>query len=281
MTSLDYLVQAQAELRRDNKLAVLAILEEGMARHAAPELRELLHTIRTELRHLQDRRRYEEFYEKRQQKPAKYHSFGRRIERKIRTSLGIRTRKVVAGCLENPRYVRVEAEIRRGGFCDVLDVGCYEGHFSIALGARNPSMRVTGVDIATTNVEVANELNRYRNVRFRQGFAEDIDKLFPAESFDFIMLLEILEHVISVEDVLRAAFRVLKPHGRIAITVPADVEEDHHEEHVRFFSDELIQYHFGRMPGLVLERIALARRAGKPPQHSSFVSFTKPGSYDT
>ena len=261
-------------------IGALTTLEEARFKFHNKEIVDLLSQTRAKLRHMRDRQSYHDFYEKQQAKSGKYYKLGRRIERAIKGVLGIRTRRVVEGCQNNPRYLRIEEEIRRGNYRNVLDVGCYEGSFSIGLGARNPEIHVSGIDIASTNIRIANELNRYQNVSFVQGFAEDIPAVFPSQSFDFVMLLEILEHVISVEDVLGAAFSVLKPGGRIAITVPADEEHhddhDEHDEHVRFFSDDLIKAHFGSMPNLVVERIKLPQRPGKPAEWSSYITFTKP-----
>lgn len=280
MTSNTYLQKARFLADEGNLIGALTTLEEAQFKFQDSEIEALLARTRAQLRHLRDKQSYHEFYEKQQAKPKKYYKLGRRIERAIKGVFGIRTQRVIYGCLKNPRYVRIEEEVRRGNYRNVLDVGCYEGHFSIGLGARNPDIQVTGIDIASTNIKIANELNRYPNVSFVQGFAEDIPRLFPSQIFDCIMLLEILEHVISVEDVLVAAFSVLKPGGRIIITVPADDghhdDHDEHDEHVRFFSDELIKVHFGSMPNLAVERIKLLQRPGKPAEWSSYITFTKP-----
>lgn len=280
MTLDGYLQKAQVLMDKGNVIGALTTLEEARFKFPNEEVIDLLSQTRAQLRHMRDKQSYQDFYEERQAKPDKYYKFGRRIERAIRSMLGIRTRRVVDGCLTNPRYVRVEEEIRRGGYKNVLDIGCNEGHFSIGLGARNPEIQVTGIDIASTNIRIAKGLNRYSNVKFIQGFAENITTLFPGPCFDFIMLLEILEHVISVEDVLGSCFSVLQPGGRIAVTIPAEDEHqenhDDHVEHVRFFSDELIKAYFGTMPNLVVERIKLQQRPGKHTEWSSYITFTKP-----
>jgi len=281
MTLDSYLQKALALVNEGNLIGAITTLEEARLKYPSKEILILLTQTQTRLRHMQDRKSYHDFYEKQQAKPKKYYNLGRRIERGVKGAFGIRTKRVIDGCIKNPRYLRVEEEIRRGNYKKILDVGCYEGHFSIGLGAQNPDTQIAGVDIASTNIKIANELNRYPNICFVQGFAEDVSNLFPAKSFDLIMLLEILEHVISVEEVLGAAFSVLKDGGRIVITVPAeedhhDQSHDEHDEHVRFFSDDLIKGYFGNMPNLVVERIKLQQRQGKPAEWSSYITFTKP-----
>ena len=271
----NYIQRALSELEKDNKISALSILEEGYARFRDNQISELLEKTRAELRHLRDMQSYHEFYEKQQRKPDKYYKFTRRLERKIRRWLGRNTRRVIEGGLRNPRYLHLENDIRQGGHLDILDIGCWEGHFAIGLGARNPSIRVIGMDIASTNIEIANELNRFDNVRFLQGAAEDAGTMFPPESFDFVMLFEILEHVIDVERVLTTALTVLKPGGKMAITVPANEEEEHHDEHVRFFSETLIQELFSNKPGFTIETIPHPPRPGKPPESSNYITFLK------
>lgn len=43
---------------------------------------------------------------------------------------------------------------------------------------------------------------------------------FNAETFDSIICNQVLEHVFEPEDFLKEIFRVLKPHGKLLITVP-------------------------------------------------------------
>lgn len=243
-TAEQYVESAKEQIRLDNKIAAVTLLEEGYARFLDPQVLDLLKRTRQQLEHLRSRESYLDFYERQQQKPKKYHRLGRRLRRAIWGLLGVRTRRVVAGCERNPRYQHLENDIRSGGFKKILDIGSWEGHFATTLGARNTEIEVTGVEIATTNIEIANELNRYDNVRFVQGFAEDVKDMFPPGHFDFIMLFEILEHVIDVELVVTSALTVLRSGGKIAITVPAEPDEhDHgggHDEHVRFIDQRVL-----------------------------------------
>lgn len=272
-----YAEKASAQMAKGDTIGAITTLEEGVLRLRSSELSTLLDEARRHLSHLADSDSYRRFYEKQQTRSPKYYKLGRRIERAVKGLLGVRTRRVIEGCRRNPRFLRVQREIHDGGYRRILDVGCFEGHFSIGLGAMDPLLDVTGVEIASTNVRIANELNRYENVHFVQGFAEDLPALFPDQQFDFVMLLEILEHVIDVEKVLRAAFAVLRPGGRVAITVPAgEDEEEDHDEHVRFFSDALINQYFGKMPNLGVEKIRLPERKGKPEESSNYISFTRP-----
>ena len=75
----NYLQRALGELKKDNKIGALSILEEGYARFRDNHLGVLLEKIRGELSHLRDIESYRAFYERQQRKPEKYYKLGRRL----------------------------------------------------------------------------------------------------------------------------------------------------------------------------------------------------------
>ena len=72
-----------------------------------------------------------------------------------------------------------------------------------------------GIDINEKPLQVA----RQRGLNVRLGSGDDIP--FPDEEFDLIALLDTVEHVPNEEGVFAECHRVLKPGGKIIITVPA------------------------------------------------------------
>lgn len=89
----------------------------------------------------------------------------------------------------------------------ILDVGCgtkpYKNFFKFSeyIGLEYD----TGIDLYKKSADY-----------FYDG------KKFPfnAETFDSIICNQVLEHVFEPEDFLKEIFRVLKPHGKLLITVP-------------------------------------------------------------
>jgi SAM-dependent methyltransferase/spore maturation protein CgeB len=114
---------------------------------------------------------------------------------------------------------------------EVLDVGCSQGIASF-LCARN-GMRVLGIDREPDLIEqaLAERERKPREVAARVSFrvadASDLDA--PDDSFDTVLLGEILEHVVDLESVLAEAARVCTPDGIIALTTPFGVvpQDDH------------------------------------------------------
>ena len=94
----------------------------------------------------------------------------------------------------------------------ILDVGCGAGLFFDAL---QPFGHVEGIESDRDAVEMA---GRWKPNIF-QG---QLDASYrPDEPYDVILMLDVLEHLTEPERLLRHARRLLKPGGRILITVPA------------------------------------------------------------
>jgi SAM-dependent methyltransferase len=104
---------------------------------------------------------------------------------------------------------------------DVLDLGCGFGGRTVKFREYGATS-VTGLEISNTLVETARAYADRRGlaeqVRFLVGYGERI----PAEedSFDQIVMFDVMEHVVSPRAVLRECMRVLRPGGTLATVFP-------------------------------------------------------------
>lgn len=255
MKAKDYIEASAKEANRENFVEALRILEEGLAATGDPGVGRQLEELKEAVRHLKDLGAYKEFYESTQARDEL--GLLASLSYRLRLLTGRKTRKLVDLASHNVRYRRLEKDVRENGYRDICDIGCQDGRFDMALAAGNPGVNIVGVDIARVNVEEATRLNRFRNVRFMEGFAEEVDTLFKPGSFDLVMLFEILEHVIDVEAVLEAALKVLRDGGKVAVTVPTGFmySEGREKEHVRAFDDAHIRKVFGHRKGFAHEKI--------------------------
>lgn len=118
------------------------------------------------------------------------------------------TRKDMAGFRR--LAARLAARFPEGG--DVLEVAPGPGFLSIAL-AEADKLRVTGLDISKTFVEIAvkNAANAGVRAEFRQGNASEMP--FAADSFDLLVCRAAFKNFSAPEKALEEMRRVLRPGG--------------------------------------------------------------------
>ncbi len=95
-----------------------------------------------------------------------------------------------------------------------LDVGCGDGA-RYGARVRESGVEIHGVDISDVAVEEA----RRRGIDARVASLEE-PLPFQDATFDVVICLEVLEHLVDPESVAREIRRVLKPGGRALLSVP-------------------------------------------------------------
>lgn len=101
----------------------------------------------------------------------------------------------------------------------VLDVGCNTGILLIPLLERG--VDVVGVDIDREDVEKVKEKLKVKRFPLNRAQIADARELpFSTNSFDIVLLSDILEHVGDPKSVAKEAQRVVKRGGLIYATVP-------------------------------------------------------------
>lgn len=96
----------------------------------------------------------------------------------------------------------------------VLDIGCGDGTLTSHLNKLNKAKTVMGVDISKTAISQAKK--KYPAIDFAVVSATTIP--FSKESFDFIAMVELVEHIIDIEKMFKEVNKVLKPGGFILVT---------------------------------------------------------------
>lgn len=116
------------------------------------------------------------------------------------------------------RYALAAEWVRPGD--TVLDCACGLGYGTAILASISAGGNFLGVDIGDEAIAYArdNFSARY-GIEYRQGNAEDL-YFIPATSVDTLISFETLEHVPDFERFMAEMHRVLKPDGRIVISVP-------------------------------------------------------------
>jgi SAM-dependent methyltransferase len=128
---------------------------------------------------------------------------------------------------------RVIAALELPADARILDAGCGSGRNMLELAPRG---RVTGVELSETSVRLARE-------RAVGDVVEGsvLEMPFPADSFDFAVSLDVIEHLEDDLGALRELRRTVAPGGALLITVPAyqwlwsrhDEINHHHRRYTR------------------------------------------------
>jgi SAM-dependent methyltransferase len=109
----------------------------------------------------------------------------------------------------------IELVVARAPIESALDVGCMYGYLLDELGRRG-CQRLQGIEISA-GPAAATEA---RGIPVHRGGIEDYAVAHPEVAFDAIFAQHVLEHVRDPASFLRAAHRLLRPGGKLAVAVP-------------------------------------------------------------
>lgn len=96
----------------------------------------------------------------------------------------------------------------------ILDIGCGDGLFSEFI--KNGNTKV-GVDFIPESDSIKANLNEYYQNDLNNGLPEDLKN---KDKFDYILMLDILEHLYNYENIIDQSKELLKPEGKIIISLP-------------------------------------------------------------
>lgn len=96
----------------------------------------------------------------------------------------------------------------RTGAQSVLEVGCGEGFILDALAKRELDKDMVGVDISPDAVQIASNISA---ATIKYACAKGQNLPFTDNSFDLVIMSEVLEHVDEPEKILKEAIRVSTP----------------------------------------------------------------------
>lgn len=148
----------------------------------------------------------------------------------------------------------------------VLDAGCGMGFMTRSLVAQGH--RVVAIDVERDYVAAATRPPE-RAGRIADGLvARDGGFPFAAASYDTIVSLDVIEHIADDRSVLREFARLLRPDGRLVLTVPALPalfgQRDVNLGHYRRYTRPMLRERLGEA-GFVVETIAYWNLLGVAP----------------
>ena len=163
----------------------------------------------------------------------------------------------------------------------ILDAGAGYGQYSYWLSGKNSDFSITAVDVKEEQVEDCNKffssIGREDRVRFS---VEDLTIYKSPDTYDLVMSVDVMEHILEDVMVFKNFYASLKPGGMLLISTPSDQggsdvhdgdESSFIEEHVRDgynvndmdsklreagFSNINIRYQYGT-PGKISWRLSM------------------------
>ncbi|OPL16377.1 MAG: hypothetical protein AVO38_08505 [delta proteobacterium ML8_D] len=101
---------------------------------------------------------------------------------------------------------------------NILDVGCGEGTLGKLLKGKFKDIHVVGCDISEKAAELARP---YYDKIFQIDIDEDdLNKKTGEDTFDYIVCVEIIEHLLHPEVALKKCKKLLSKHGNLIVSFP-------------------------------------------------------------
>lgn len=148
------------------------------------------------------------------------------------------------------RYHLAAEQVRAGD--RVLDGACGLGYGSYVLAYLTRCAEVIGVDGSEYAIQYAikNFSPSDARLSFQQGWLPDHLSGFSDESFDVIVSFETLEHVQNPEGLLAEFSRLLRPNGRVIVSVPNnwadETGKDPNPHHLHVYTLEKLREQISR-----------------------------------
>lgn len=148
----------------------------------------------------------------------------------------------------------------------ILDLGCGDGRLSSELVKKGHE--VWGLDCSVAGLKLAKE----KGIKTIEADLEASSWPLEENSFDVVLVLDVLEHLYDQEKVLKNVYRVLKSNGHLFVAYPNHFDLRNrlhilfgggivHWDHKRY--DNTLAWQYGHIRFLRLrELIILAQRAG-------------------
>jgi len=105
----------------------------------------------------------------------------------------------------------------------IYDAGSGFGQYSYYMAKKFPSVTIRAVDVKEEQIEDCRRFFEARRISNCSFSIEDLLTIGHAGLFDFVLSVDVMEHIEDDRTVFRNFFRALKPGGQLFINTPSDL----------------------------------------------------------
>ena len=130
---------------------------------------------------------------------------------------------------------------------NIFDAGMGFGQYSYFMAKYFSNSNIFGIDVKDEQVEDCNYFFcrcGYNNTKFE---VSDLTKIDYDGKYDFILSVDVMEHIVEDELVFKNFQKALKTGGKLLINTPSDIGgSDAHDEHDESFIEEHARNGYGK-----------------------------------
>lgn len=112
------------------------------------------------------------------------------------------------------KIIKIKSNLNKSTNLNILEVGCGDGKLAEYIKKYFIDYNYTGLDISNEEIDIANNKN-ISNSKFI--LYDGINFPFEIDSFDIIILAQVLHHVENYNNILKQCHKVLKKDGHLFI----------------------------------------------------------------
>jgi ubiquinone/menaquinone biosynthesis C-methylase UbiE len=103
----------------------------------------------------------------------------------------------------------------------ILDIGCGDGIWTNYL-ANSSQAEIHGLDVSKHDLNIAKKRAALSKVNVRYHLEDATKMSFKTATFDTVFSISTLEHTDNDDAIFKEIYRVLKPGGKIVVSMPTD-----------------------------------------------------------
>ena len=150
-----------------------------------------------------------------------------------------------ASSIQDPASLSLREAERRSK--SILDAGSGFGQYTYFLSGLGKNLQVDAVDVKEDQIADCTQFFSHigrKNVSFTTA---DLTTFKKPDTYDLILSVDVMEHILEDELVFRNFYESLKPGGMVLISTPSDQggSEVHNHDHDSSFIDEHVRDGYG------------------------------------